>query len=173
MIERREHMAIDPGKTYLLLENIVVLKKSPLFSAVNTSDLRTVASIIDELAFRKGEFIVRENDVGDSLYLIKSGKVTILKKTGQNADVELAVLNEGECFGEMAVVDEEVRSASVCARENCTLLRLNREDLNDVIMNSPSIGVELLKIFVKRLRIANARIEALSHTGNEPGIPDR
>lgn len=149
-------------QSYTLLENILVLKKTVLFSAVPTVVLRAVAARMEECCIRAGEPVVREGELGDSLYLIKKGRVRISKKIGASDSTDLAELTDGECFGEMAVVDEEVRSASVFAKDECILLRICREDLMDVIIEHPVIGMELLRIFVKRLRSANERIEALS-----------
>ena len=62
---------MNTAESYKLLENIFVLKKSTLFSSVNTNELRAVAAIVEELSFRKSSTIVREGDIGDCLYLIK------------------------------------------------------------------------------------------------------
>ena len=150
--------------SYALLEKILVLKKNVLFASVTTSELRAVAAVAEELHFRPGEAIVREKDIGDALYLIKNGAVTISKLVGGERSVELARMEAGECFGEMAAIDEEVRSATVSALRECSVLRIGKEDLHDVLRENPQIGIELLKIFVKRLRNANGRIEVLSQT---------
>ncbi|MBN2035164.1 MAG: cyclic nucleotide-binding domain-containing protein [Chitinispirillaceae bacterium] len=145
-----------------LLEHIVTLKRSSLFSAVATRELEAVAAVAEELCFERDERIVTEGDVGDSLYLIKQGRVVISKRVTENSFATLAELGAGECFGEMSAIDEEVRSASVMAAGDCTLLRISKEALIEVVLNAPLLGVELLKIFVKRLRAANQRIQSLS-----------
>jgi CRP/FNR family cyclic AMP-dependent transcriptional regulator len=142
-----------------ILENVLVLKRSAIFSMVSTSDLRAVAAVITEMNFVEGERIIREKDIGDSMYLIRRGSVRIVKQLQGNHTSVLAELHEGECFGEMSAIDEEVRSADVYAKEACILLRLSKDDLLEVIIDCPHIGIELLKIFVKRLRNANGKIE--------------
>ncbi len=153
---------MDIKASYALLEKILVLKRSALFSTVSTSELRAVACVAEELHFMPDEHIVNENDIGDALYLIKSGSVKIAKSVGNGRIVDLATMEAGECFGEMAAIDEEVRSATVAARQECVVLRIGKDNLHDVLRESPQIGIELLKIFVKRLRLANGRIEAFS-----------
>jgi CRP-like cAMP-binding protein len=148
--------------SHRLLETIVALKRSALFCTVPARELEAVAGVAEELRFEKGETIVREGDVGDSLYLIKQGAVAIYKRTDSGGPAKLAELGENECFGEMSVIDEEVRSASVEATVPCTLLRMSKEALMNVVMESPHLGVELLKIFVKRLRAANERIMSMT-----------
>lgn len=147
---------------HVLLENILTLKHSPMFSSVTTRELEAVAMVAEEVQYGPGETIVREGEVGDSMFLIKKGVVHISKRVSAGAMAKLAELSAGECFGEMSVIDEEVRSASVIAQEPCSLLRISKEALLDVVLGAPLLGVELLKIFVKRVRLANQRIQELS-----------
>jgi CRP-like cAMP-binding protein len=149
-------------ESFDLLENVIFLKKTTLFSAVQTSELRAIASIVETISVDAGDELVKESDAGDCLYVIKEGKVRITKKTTDNKVIDLADLSAGECFGEMALFDDEARSASVYAVSRCSVIRIKRDDLIDVIMEYPMIAIELLKIFVKRLRKSNTRIETLS-----------
>jgi CRP-like cAMP-binding protein len=158
--------SVEPS-TFTVLENVIFLKKTSLFSQVKTAELRAVASIAEQLPFDPGDEVVKESDMGDSAYIIKEGLIQITKKAAGGATVELAQLAAGECFGEMSLFDEESRSASAYALTHCTVLRIGRDDLIDVIAEYPSIAVELLKIFVKRLRKANARVE--NHVSSAPG----
>ncbi|MCU0608212.1 MAG: cyclic nucleotide-binding domain-containing protein [Chitinispirillaceae bacterium] len=153
---------MEEQSPYTLLENLVSLKRSALFSGVPTRELEAVAAVVEELRFEPGECIVREGDVGDSLYLIREGSVSITKRISATASTTLAELSCGDCFGEMSAIDEEVRSASVSAKVRCTLLRISKEALLDVILSSPRLGVELLKIFVTRLRAANGKIQKMT-----------
>lgn len=148
--------------SYALLEKIIVLKRSTLFCGVSTSELRAVAAVADELHFRHGDRIVSENEIGDALFLIVNGSVKILKAWMSDRPVELAQLAEGESFGEMSAIDEEVRSATVVANRDCDVLRISKDDLHEVLRESPQIAIELLRIFVKRLRHADQQIEQLS-----------
>jgi CRP/FNR family transcriptional regulator, cyclic AMP receptor protein len=148
------------GRSFSALENVIFLKKTALFANVRTSELRAIAGIAEEAVFETGSGIVKENDAGDSMYIIKEGRVTITKKTSDNTLVDLAELGAGECFGEMSLFDDEARSASAYAVTACVMLRISRDDLIDALVEHPIIALELLKIFVKRLRKANARIES-------------
>ncbi len=152
------------NRAYNILENVVFLKKTQLFSSMWTHDLRAVAAIAEELVFDSGEEIMREKDIGDSLYIIKDGSVRVSKMVGSKDAIDLATLVVGDSFGDMAVFDAELRSASGYALGRCTLLRIQGDDLIDVILDCPNIAIELLKIFVKRLRNANVTIESLSAT---------
>ena len=155
-------------QSFDLLENVIFLKKTHLFSAVQTSELRAIASIVETFSVEAGDELVKESDAGDCLYVIKEGKVRITKKTTDNKLIDLAELSVGECFGEMALFDDEARSASAYALSRCSVIRIKRDDLVDVMMEYPMIAIELLKIFVKRLRKSNARIETLSAGKHAP-----
>ena len=154
-------------KTFKLLENVIFLKKTALFSSMETGDLRAIAAITEEIAFKKEEEIVKEDDVGDSMYIIKEGSVIIEKAINEKEKVLLAEFSKGDCFGEMALFDAELRSASVHAKESCVLLCIKSDDLNDLLLSYPSIAIEFLKTFVKRLRKANETIEQLSAENKE------
>ena len=154
-------MDMSPDNTLRVLENVIFLKKIALFSSMRTSDIRAVAEIAEEIEFRAGDEIVRENDVGDSMYIIKHGCVRIVKNAGDKK-LELAQLSEGDCVGDMAIFDAEVRSASVVAIAQCTMLRIDSDALKDVLIDYPAIAIELLKIFVQRLRAANKKMQSLS-----------
>lgn len=148
--------------TFTILENVIFLKKTALFSTMHTSELRAIAAIASENLFCADKEIVREGDFGDSLYLIKKGSVNIVKKIDENKSIVLAKMNEGDCFGEMALFDAEVRSATVKAKDDCVLLCIKSDDLHDLVLDYPAIAIEFLKTFVKRLRKANVQIEKLS-----------
>jgi CRP/FNR family transcriptional regulator, cyclic AMP receptor protein len=157
-------MELKSLTSYALLENVMFLKKNPLFSNIITGELKAVAAITEELSFQFGEEIVKERDPGDSAFIIKEGRVSIVKKTADDRNLNLAELCEGDFFGEMSLLDGEPRSATAVAQSPCTLLRITRDEFTDVIREYPSIAIELIRIFVKRLRAANALIEG----GNVP-----
>lgn len=154
----------DIKSSYALLEKIIVLKRSTLFQGVSTSELRLVAAVADELHFKHGDRIVSENEIGDALYLVVSGSVRIVKDSKNGHAIELAVLGDGESFGEMSAIDEEVRSATVYAARDCEALRISKDDLHNVLRDSPQIAIELLKLFVKRLRKADLQIGKMAHS---------
>lgn len=149
-------------QSFALLEKVIFLKKTALFSSMETSELRAIAAIADEVTFKEGDEIVRENDVGDSLYIIKEGSVGIIKAVNGKQTVKLADCAQGDCFGEMALFNAELRSASVKAQQRCVLYCIKSDDFNDLLLSYPTIGIEFIKIFIKRLRTANKAIEKLS-----------
>ncbi len=157
-------MSNGRDECFRLLENVIFLKKSALFSGMDTAEVRSIAQIAEEFAVAAGDTVVRENDIGDAMYVIKAGEVQVVKGLAEGACVTLASLSAGDCFGDMSVFDAEMRSASVVAQTDCSLLKIGSNEIMDVIQENPSIAVELLKIFIQRLRAANQRISQ-AHAG--------
>lgn len=149
------------SSSFTILENVLFLKKNPLFSTMNTQELKAVASICRSLEFKKGEAIVTEGDVGETMFLIKSGSVVVTHGKDEST-VTLATLGAGESFGEMSMFDTEMRSATVSAGTVCSILAIDGKDLTDILQSYPEIGIAIIKTFVKRLREGNRRLQELS-----------
>lgn len=149
------------SSSFVILESILFLKKNPLFSSMNTQELKAVASICKSLDFSEGEPIVTQGDVGETMFLIKSGSVDVSHSDGEK-EVKLATLDAGEGFGEMSMFDAELRSATVTAATNCSLLAIDGKDMTDILNSNPEIGIAIIKTFVKRLRDGNQKLQELS-----------
>jgi len=147
----------------MLMEDVIFLKKDTIFSGVQTEDLKAIAAIGKKLEYADGEIIVKEGDAGDSLFIIKDGSIRITKNMGsQKGEIDLAVIDRPSCFGEMVIFEDAPRSANAYAHKPCVLLKLKRDDLMDVMMQYPRIAIELFKVFGKRLRENNDKIQELS-----------
>lgn len=146
---------------FTILENVLFLKKNPLFSSMNTQELKAVASICQMLTFHKGSPIVTQGEVGETMFLIKSGSVEVTHNEDEKT-VTLATLETGASFGEMSMFDAEMRSATVTASTDCTLLAIDGRELADILASYPQIGIAIIKTFVKRLRNTNQKLQKLS-----------
>ena len=115
--------------------------QSPTFLRIGRDDLAAFADLTRERGYPKGSVIVFEDDPGDALYLVAAGQVKVVLIAEDGREVILSVLGEGNFFGEMAVIDEEPRSAHVIAMEDSSLLVLRRDDFQPgfaPIRRSPS-----------------------------------
>ncbi|HNJ33766.1 MAG TPA: cyclic nucleotide-binding domain-containing protein, partial [Leptospiraceae bacterium] len=139
------------------MERFLFLRSVPLFSEVDGVDLHWINEITHEQKFRARANIFREGDPGESLYIIISGSVRIFK--GQKGkELTIDILQERDCFGEMAILDQEPRSASVVAVRNTRLLVINRSDFQRLLIARPRISFALFKTMSRRVREANARL---------------
>ncbi len=140
---------------------IDVLRKVPLFQNLSEQELQSFAELTRERSYPKGSVIVFEDDPGDALYLVASGQVKVVLIAEDGREVILSVLGEGSFFGEMAVIDEEPRSAHVIAMEDSNLLVLRREDFHARLRQMPEVAISLLKELSRRLRRADEKIGSL------------
>jgi CRP/FNR family transcriptional regulator, cyclic AMP receptor protein len=135
----------------------------PLFSGLSTSDLTALCGMMIRKQFSAGEVIVHEEEEqGQTFFVINSGIVHVTVRTLEGKNAVLATLRRGDFFGEMALLDGEPRSASVCAAEKCDLFLLYRRMFLEILERFPKIAVHLLTEMSKRLRRANRHINTLS-----------
>jgi CRP/FNR family cyclic AMP-dependent transcriptional regulator len=134
------------------VEKVLFLKSIDLFSQIPGEDLARVAQIAEELDFEGDEHIMKEGEMGDSMYLIVDGQVQVFK--GARVVVELG---ERECVGEMAILDSEPRSATVQAKGPVRTLRIEREDFYELMNEKAEIARGIIKVLTRRLRKTTAR----------------
>ena len=104
---------------------------------------------------KKNEIIFRQGEKADTAYLIESGQVEIFYTNKNNLDTHLTILGQGELFGEMALIDSNVRSASARALSDSVLLEIQKEQLLEKINASSSIVQMIVKILMERIRRIN------------------
>jgi CRP-like cAMP-binding protein len=138
-----------------------ILRKVPLFGQLASPDLERVAEISRERAYPRNSVILFEDDPGDALYVVATGQVKVVLIGEDGREVILSVMGEGEFFGEMALIDDEPRSAHVIAMEDSTLLVLRREDFQDLLKQTPGIGLALLRELSRRLRRVDEKVGSL------------
>jgi CRP/FNR family transcriptional regulator len=144
------------------------LKKVPIFLNISHKDLANIAKDIIERKYPKGSYLFFENEEGNTLYIVVSGLVKIYRSDTSGRIKTLAYLKEGDFFGEMAMLDEEKRSASAYVLEDSFVLVLNRSDFQRELLNNPIIALKLMKTLSARLRGADKQIEDLTFR-NLPG----
>ena len=114
------------------------------------------------LEVKKGEMLIKQGEQGVGLYVVVSGEVKIVKKTAGGDELEVAHHGAGEFFGEMAVLDDAPRSASVIAVVDTACLFLSAWDFKARMKLHPEIAIEILPVVVKRFRETNEKLLALS-----------
>jgi CRP/FNR family cyclic AMP-dependent transcriptional regulator len=133
----------------------------PLFSAIDREELERLAEVTREKQYPKGSIIVFEDDPGDSLFVVREGRVKVVLVAEDGREVILGVLGVGEHFGELSLIDEQPRSAHVIAMEDSTLLVLRREDFKRRVEVTPQLAWALLLELSRRLRRADGKIGGL------------
>jgi serine phosphatase RsbU (regulator of sigma subunit) len=127
------------------MDTIKILKKVPLFYDFNKEDMNKLVPLFEEENFPSEAFIITEGAVGDSMYILASGSVRILKKVNDSEEMVINNLYGETYFGELALIDNLPRSASVVANESTKILRLKKSVLDNLLENNQRIA----KIFYK------------------------
>lgn len=134
------------------------------FKDLNQSDIDALNSCCTEESFKSGDTIFPEEAPGDKMFVIKTGSVKILKKV-KGKENTLAVLNQGEFFGEMALLDGLPRSAAAKANADTTVLTITRDNYNSLRQRYPQTALKIIDILIKvlsnRLRQANKNLEVI------------
>ena len=137
-----------------------MLKNIPLFSCLTDSELTAIEKVAVKKTFPKNTILLSEGDSTDALYVICEGKVKVTIDDNEGKELILSILGTGEYFGEMSLLDDEPRSASVTTKETTQLLIISKNDFMGFFSSNP-IALNLLKDLIKRLREANKKIESL------------
>ena len=132
-----------------IIEKVIILKSVGFFATTPDDVLAQLAMELEPVHASAEEAIICKGDVDDSLYIIASGEVRV-----HDGDTTLAHLGEREVFGELAVLDPEPRSASVTARTEVELFRLNRDDLFEILPDHAEMLSGILHVLCNRLRTA-------------------
>lgn len=121
--------------------------------------------------YQKNDILFCEFEPGDTFYLIQSGRVEITKII-ENIEKTIDILNPGEVFGEMAILEEAPRSASAIALDQVKVLEFNRENFEILMMGNPQIALKLLKLFTKRIYDQKRRFMILTLEDEQARVAD-
>jgi hypothetical protein len=138
-----------------LIEKVMLLKGSELFRGFPGDELAGIAELATEKHVESGDIVFHQGDPGDAYYLVVRGAVSIVRD-GQ----ELAVLETREGFGEMAILDQDTRSATARAVQPTTLLVLDRNSFDQLVERNPAIARGIYRVLTQRLRSTLARVAA-------------
>lgn len=144
------------------MEDVKLLKKLEIFKDLNSFEVAKVGKLLKAFDSKKGDRIVNMGESGDSLFIVKSGEAIVTRDDGQGKEETLAVLGEGDHFGEIALIDMQPRSADVSAMEDSIFLEIKRKDLEDLFSHDSSLAAKVYHSFAltlcRRLRDANENV---------------
>lgn len=156
-------MALEHRKKADLEAKIQFLRRVPIFGALNEDSMQRIASIMLEKSYSRKSIVFHEGDHGDTLYIIKSGRVKIAKVAIDGREKTLTIMQPGDFFGEMAIFDNLPRSATAEAIDNdVRLFGLNKKDFERLVHEYPSIALRIMKDLTRRIRQINQQIEDLA-----------
>jgi CRP/FNR family cyclic AMP-dependent transcriptional regulator len=147
--------------TEMISQTADFLATVPLFSGLQRDEIQRFADLTRERAYPKGSVILFQDDPGDSLFVLRAGRVKVVLIGEDGREVILGVLEPGAHFGELALIDDQPRSAHVIAMEDAQLLILRREDFRRRVEANPTVAWALLTELSRRLRRADVKIGGL------------
>jgi len=146
------------------MDKVEVLQKSKLFENLLPDELDMLAELCQIKEFKGGEIVFHEGEVGNTLYVIVKGEVEVLRKDRSGNLKQLTSLKEPDFFGEMSLIDKELRSATIRAMTETTLLVLTNENLHSfakVFKNGfTMVAINIARVLSIRLRETNAKLSS-------------
>ncbi len=136
-------------------EKIEVIKKTEIFKNLTEDDFLHIAQVAKDQSFKKGDIIFEENSMADAFYIIASGEVEILKEMEKGPQEILATKKSYDVFGEMAVIDDLPRSATIRAKSDIVLLKLSKDIFNELLKSFSHVSLEIARSICSTVRKAN------------------
>jgi CRP/FNR family cyclic AMP-dependent transcriptional regulator len=142
--------------------NPSVLKSVPLFAAFTDQQISTLLNYVQHRSYPRNVYVMQAGDETDSIYVVLAGKVKVVITDDQGREVILGFMGPQEFFGEMGILDDQPRSASVFTLEPCEMLRLSKAAFMTCLKENSEVAMLVIRNLVKRLRAADRKIESLA-----------
>ena len=139
-----------------------VLKSVPMFATFSADQLRALVAMTVRRSAPRGSAIMREGDPVDSLYIVISGRLKVMMGEADGKETILSIIGAGEFFGEMGLIDDNPRSASVVAIEPCELLAVGKRAFRKCLVENADLAMAVMRVLVRRLREADRKIGSLA-----------
>jgi CRP-like cAMP-binding protein len=137
----------------------MMLERSPLFRGLSPEILGRIAALAAQRSYRSGDVVFMQGDPGDALYGVVKGKIRISAGTSVGKEIFLNIMEPGDTFGEIALLDGGPRTASATAIENAELVLIRRDQFTAVLEREPRLALELLRLCGERLRWTSGLVE--------------
>src|SRR5712675_3048511 len=142
--------------------SMLLLRNVPLFSTLPEHQLGLLTSAVSRKGLARATSVIAAGDITESLYVVISGRMKVMMSDDEGREVILAILGPNEFFGEMGLIDDHPRSASVVALEPCELLSLSKRDFKRCLSENFEMTMTVMRGLAKRLREADQKIGSLA-----------
>ncbi len=139
-----------------------VLEGIPLFKGLASEDLEAISNRSHIKQYRKNTIIFNQGDESDSLYILLSGRLKVFVSDDEGKEVILGYLEPLEYVGELALIDNEPRSASVITLESSRLSRISQSDFSELLKINPQIPLHIMATLARRTRALASSVESLA-----------
>ena len=132
------------------VEKVIALKNVELFKDIPGEVLADIAFLLDEVNYEEGSYVVYEGELGKELFVIVEGQVDVVV-----GGKPVNRLFAGQYFGEMAIIDSQPRSASIVARNEIILLKIDKDDFYEILQQRNEVAIGIIKVLSDRIRNCN------------------
>jgi CRP/FNR family transcriptional regulator len=139
-------------------DRIALLRNVRVFAGLSEEDLSAIAEVSVSRRYEAGEVVFREGDGGDTCYIVRSGLARAVRQHSDGRSITLSHFAAGDIFGELAMFDEEPRSATVDVIEEVEVVAIPGRDMQRLMREHPEIAVKLIAALAQRLRATNERL---------------
>tara|TARA_B100001093_G_scaffold207894_1_gene199804 strand:- start:3196 stop:3660 length:465 start_codon:yes stop_codon:yes gene_type:complete len=141
-------------------EEVALLRKTPLFENVELSKLKLLAFTSERLIFQPGQVVFKQGEFGDAAYFILNGEARVTVE-GPSGELELAIVRAHEIVGEIAILCDAPRIATITAANELTTLRISKDLFLSLIEEFPKVAIEVMRELARRLQSSNLQLQAI------------
>ncbi|MGD8984603.1 MAG: Npt1/Npt2 family nucleotide transporter [Desulfobacteraceae bacterium] len=140
-------------------DKILRLRGIQIFEGLSVSELAAIASVTEEVVHPLGTVVITEGETGETMYMIIAGEVSVHKSQEGGTQIELDRILAGDYFGEMALFEDVVRSATIRTEEETRLLVLHKQEFTEIVREYPKIALHICRILSQRIRVLHEKIK--------------
>ena len=144
--------------TLSVIERVLFLRQVSLFADLSPADLGRVASIADELSYSDGEVIAAEGELGQELHIVVEGTLRVTQER-EGSEQELARRTTGDVVGEMSIITQTPRIASLVADGAVRTIRIGHREFESILRERPGVGLAVMRVLADRLAERSPRLE--------------
>jgi hypothetical protein len=141
-------------------DKILLLRGIEIFETLSVSELAAVSSVTEEQVYPPGEIVIKEGNTGETMYLIIKGEVSVIKGHGGDHEIELDRISAGDYFGEMALFEDVLRSATIRTEQESHFLVLHKQEFKEIVREYPQIALTICKVLSGRIRKLHKKVWA-------------
>ena len=146
-------------KEISLGEKIMLLREIEIFSDLKVAELAAIAAVTEEVSYPPEQTVFEQEDEGDTVFMVISGLVEVVRELSPEDRVVLDTIGRGGAFGEMALLDDSPRSATIQTVETSRFLTLHKQAFNETVMEYPRIALQICPVLSRRIRHLHGKID--------------
>lgn len=139
-----------------------ILEEIPLFDGISSSALKQISQNVFLEKYKQHKLVIREGEKNEHFYIILKGEVKVYRTSKRNQDIMLAILGEGDFFGELSIMDDNVAAANIATMQSCEFLCIHDRQFLKIMKTNPKIANHLIFHMTQRIRNCDAFIENLN-----------